>query len=154
MPPELALPAPRILTSDGNRPEPPEATRDREPSDTRAAAATWLSRIAVRSLTRIVIVPVHEIVRLEAEDNYVRIWADRAYLHKETLTSLVSRLDPHEFLRVHRSHAVNLRLVRELHPLTHGEFRIVLANGVEITSGRSYRQAIQRAFGLTRQTLE
>ena len=49
---------------------------------------------------------------------------------------------------MHRSHAVNLRLVRELHPLLHGEFRIVLANGTEITSGRSYRQSIQRAFGL------
>ena len=154
MPPELVLPAPGVAASVGEGPEPPDAARNREPpepADARATtAAPYLSRIAVRSLTRIVIVPVHELVRLEAEDNYVRIWADRAYLHKETLTSLVSRLDPHEFLRVHRSHAVNLRLVRELHPLTHGEFRIVLANGVEITSGRSYRQAIQRAFGLTR----
>ena len=100
------------------------------------------------------IVTVHDIVRLEAEDNYVRIWAERAYLHKETLTGLCARLDPREFLRVHRSHAVNLRLVRELHPLVHGEFRIVLANGTEITSGRSYRQSIQRVFGLTRGTLE
>jgi hypothetical protein len=41
-------------------------------------------------------------------------------------------------------------LVRELHPQLHGEFRIVLANGTEITSGRSYRHAIQRAFGLAR----
>jgi LytTr DNA-binding domain len=98
----------------------------------------YLTRIAVRSLARIVIVPVHDIVRLEAEDNYVRIWADRAYLHKVTLTGLCARLDPHEFLRMHRSHAVNLRLVRELHPLLHGEFRIVLANGTDITSGRSY----------------
>jgi len=55
---------------------------------------------------------------------------------------------------VHRSHVVNLRLVRELHPLLHGEFRIVLANGAEITSGRSYRASIQRAFGLTRNTLD
>ena len=109
---------------------------------------TWLARIAVRSLGRIVIVAVQDIVWLEAEDNYVRIWADRPYLHKQTLTRLTARLDPAEFLRVHRSHAVNLRLVRELRPLLHGEFRIVLAGGVEITSGRSYRAAMQRAFGL------
>ena len=113
-----------------------------------ALPGAFLTRIAVRSLGRIVIVPVHDVVRLEAEDNYVRIWTDRPYLHKETLTGLVAKLDPAEFLRVHRSHAVNLRLVRELHPLLHGEFRIVLANGNEITSGRSYRQEIQRAFGL------
>lgn len=114
----------------------------------------WLARIAVRSLGRIVIVPVHEIVRLEAEDNYVRIWADRPYLHKETLTGLCARLDPADFLRVHRSHAVNLRLVRELHPQLHGEFRMVLVNGTEITSGRSYRSAIQRAFGLGRPSID
>jgi two-component system, LytTR family, response regulator len=149
MPPDLALPSPAALLAGA---EPPVASEKDDPPLPAATAAegAYLTRIAVRSLARIVIVPVDDIVRLEAEDNYVRIWADRAYLHKETLTGLCARLDPHEFLRVHRSHAVNLRLVRELHPLLHGEFRIVLANGTEITSGRSYRQSIQRAFGLTR----
>ena len=147
MPPDFALPPPPLASSSVSA-----ARRHDEggPHDAAGAHGAWLSRIAVRSLSRIVIVPVHEIVRLAAEDNYVRIWADRPYLHKETLTGLCAKLDPAEFLRVHRSHAVNLRLVRELHPLLHGEFRIVLANGTELTSGRSYRQAIQRAFGLTR----
>ena len=108
----------------------------------------YLRRIAVRSVNRIAIVQVDDIIRLEAEDNYVRIWADRLYLHKETLTSLCSRLDPTRFLRVHRSHAVNLSLVRELRPQLHGEYLIVLAGGTEITSGRSYKPDVQRAFGL------
>ena len=111
-------------------------------------AHEWLARIPVRSVNRIVIVPVGEIVRLEAEDNYVRIWAERPYLHKETLTRLIERLDPDAFLRVHRSHAVNIQAVRELRPLLHGEYLIALSNGTEITSGRSYRAAIQHAFGL------
>ena len=151
MPPELALPSSPPLLAGNEPPVPSESEKD-EPVQQAppAAESPYLTRIAVRSLARIVIVPVENIVRLEAEDNYVRIWADRAYLHKETLTGLVARLDPNEFLRVHRSHAVNLHLVRELHPLLHGEFRIVLANGTEITSGRSYRQPIQRAFGLNR----
>jgi two-component system LytT family response regulator len=108
----------------------------------------YLTRIAVKSVGRIVIVPVADIVRLEAEDNYVRLWADRPYLHKETLTRLVQRLDPAAFLRLHRSHAVNIQAVRELKPLLHGEYLVVLANGTELTSGRSYRTAIQQAFGL------
>jgi len=58
--------------------------------------APRLTRIAVKSVSKIVIVPVASIVRLEAEDNYVRLWADRAYLHKETLTGLMARLDPLE----------------------------------------------------------
>ena len=110
----------------------------------------FLARIPVRSINRIVIVPVAAVVRLEAEDNYVRIWADRPYLHKQTLSGLMQMLDPAEFLRVHRSHAVNIRLVRELRPQLHGEYVIALADGTELTSGRSYRSRIQDAFGLSR----
>jgi len=90
------------------------------------------------------------IIRIEAEDNYVRLWADRPYLHKETLSGLMARLDPALFLRVHRSHAVKIGAVRELRPLLHGEYLIILGNGTEITSGRSYRATIQDAFGLGR----
>ena len=129
------------------------APADRDADDARALPAgrpPWITRIPVRSVHRIVIVPVETIVRLEAEDNYVRIWADRPYLHKETLTSLCSRLDPAVFLRVHRSHAVNLTLVRELRPQLHGEYTIVLADGTTLVSGRSYRTRIQHAFGLGR----
>ena len=115
-------------------------------------AHEWLARIPVRSVNRIVIVPVGEIVRLEAEDNYVRIWAERPYLHKETLTGLMQRLNPASFLRIHRSHAVNIALVRELRPQLHGEYVVALADGTELTSGRSYRNRIQRAFGLSRTT--
>src|SRR5438105_12968964 len=102
-----------------------------------------LECIPVRSLDRIVIVRVHNIVRLEADDNYVRIWADRMYLHKETLAGLVARLDPAQFVRVHRSHAVRIDCVRELVPMTHGEYLLRLSNGVEIVSGRSYRGVIR-----------
>ena len=75
-----------------------------------------------------------------------------AYLHKETLTGLMQRLNPASFLRIHRSHAVNIALVRELRPQLHGEYVVALADGTELTSGRSYRNRIQRAFGLSRTT--
>jgi DNA-binding LytR/AlgR family response regulator len=104
--------------------------------------------IPVRSCDRIAIVRVQAIVRLEADDNYVRIWADRMYLHKETLSGLCARLPGGQFLRVHRSHAVRVDCVRELVPRLHGEYLLRLANGVELVSGRSYRNAIRTTFGL------
>jgi len=114
----------------------------------RSRASATLQRIAVRSVNRILIVRVADIVHLEAEDNYVRLWADRPYLHKETLTGLMARLDPLQFLRIHRSHGVNVGAVRELRPLLHGEYALVLYDGTELTSGRSYRPAIQAMFEL------
>jgi len=130
----------------------PEAKDPRYPAEPPIAPvirdALPLTRIAVKSVNRIAIVPVASIIRLEAEDNYVRLWAERPYLHKETLTGLMKRLDPLEFLRIHRSHAVNVRYVRELRPLLHGEYQVVLTDGSELTSGRSFRTAIQAMFGL------
>ena len=41
-----------------------------------------------------------------------------------------------------------MRYVRELRPLLHGEYQVVLSDGTELTSGRSYRAAIQAMFGL------
>jgi two-component system, LytTR family, response regulator len=114
-----------------------------------AGAQPALTRIAVKSVNRIVIVQVADIHRIEAEDNYVRLWADRPYLHKETLTGLVARLSPLQFLRVHRSHAINVQFVRELRPQLHGEYLIVLSDGTQLTSGRGYRASIQAMFDLT-----
>jgi two-component system LytT family response regulator len=122
--------------------------RVRGGEERRAASMPYAQRIAVRSVHRIAIVPIDDIIRLEAEDNYVRIWADRPYLHKETLTRLCARLDPALFLRIHRSHAVSLRVLRELQPCPHGEFRLMLVDGTELRSGRSYRTQIETALGL------
>lgn len=123
-------------------------TRRETPRSPADAQQGYLARIAVRTRDRIVIVPVSAIVRVDAEGNYVRLWTDRSWLHKETLSGLCERLDPREFLRVHRSHAVNVRAVRELKPLEHGEFRIRLADGNELTSGRAFRNAIRASFDL------
>ena len=113
-----------------------------------AVAPRYVERLAVRSIGRVTIVPVAEILRLEAADNYVRLFADRTYLLRRTLTRVAGMLDPAIFLRIHRSHIINMRRVRELLPRSHGEFAIALEDGSEITSSRSYRGPIQLRFGL------
>jgi DNA-binding LytR/AlgR family response regulator len=130
---------PRIVPTD-------EARRDANASA--IAKSGVAQRIAVRAIGRIVIVPVETIVRLEAQDNYVRIWAERTLLHKETLTALCARLDPATFLRIHRSHAIRISALREMRLLTHGEFDIVLTDGTELRSGRSFRRPIEATLGL------
>jgi two-component system LytT family response regulator len=123
------------------------AARRRQPS-LGAPIPRYVERLAVRSIGRVAIVPVAQILRLEAADNYVRIFADRPYLLRRTLTQVSGLLDPAIFLRIHRSHVINMRHVRELSPRAHGEFSIALYDGSEITSSRSYRAPIQHRFGL------
>ena len=74
-----------------------------------------LSRIPVYRHNRIMLVDVKEIGRLEGDGHYTNIIAtgDR-YLSNLSLSVLESRLDPARFLRVHRSHIVNLDYVTEI----------------------------------------
>src|SRR5581483_11702374 len=82
---------------------------------------------------------------IKAADNYVQIHAGRAsHLLHATMNSLEGRLDPHEFLRIHRSTIVNVRRIKELHPMFHGEYRVILKDGTQLTSGRSYRENLQK----------
>ena len=47
--------------------------------------------------------PVRNIERIEAADNYVRIWiGSRSYLLREALQQMERRVRAHGFMRVHR----------------------------------------------------
>ena len=104
-----------------------------------------LERVVVKSAGRVFFLGVAEIDWIEAAGNYVRLHAGReSHLVQGTMSRLEGRLDPKLFLRVHRSAIVNITRIKELHPLFHGEYLIKLANGGELTSGRGYRDNLQR----------
>jgi two-component system LytT family response regulator len=104
----------------------------------------WLERLAVKLSDRIVLIEVENIDWIEAADNYVCVHLEgRSYMLHETLSALEKKLDPNSFRRIHRSRMVNLKKIKELHPLFHGEYVIVLKNGAKLTSGRRYRDSLQ-----------
>jgi len=60
---------------------------------------------------------------------------------------LEAQLDPKKFLRIHRSSIVRIDRIRELQPWFHGEFKVVLQNGMQLTLSRNYRDKLQEALG-------
>jgi two-component system LytT family response regulator len=108
----------------------------------------YAERIVIKSAGRVFFLSVEEIDWIEAADNYVRLHAGSdAHLLRETMSSLEKRLDPREFLRVHRSTIINVRRIRDLRPLFHGEYEIRLRDGTRLASGRGYRDNLQELFG-------
>jgi two-component system LytT family response regulator len=90
-------------------------------------------------------VAVADVDRVEAEGNYVAVVAGgRRHLVRESLHVLASRLDPTEFVRVHRSHVVRIDRIRRLEPCGHGEYELTLADGTRLTASRSYREQVRR----------
>jgi two-component system LytT family response regulator len=105
----------------------------------------YLERLSIKSAGRITFLGVDEIDWIEAADNYVQVHAGReSHLLHATMNSLESRLDPNKFLRIHRSAIVNIGRIKELHPMFHGEYRVILIDGTRLTSGRSYRENLQK----------
>lgn len=97
-----------------------------------------LTRLFVRERGRIVPVAVNEIEWLEAEDDYVTLHVrGRRHLLTVTLSSLLERLDPRKFVRIHRGYAVSLDAVASLEPYDAGRLSVQLRDGTRLTASRS-----------------
>ena len=104
----------------------------------------YLERLVIKTAGRIFFLGVEEIDWIEAAENYVRLHAGReSHLVHGTMNKLASRLNPAQFLRIHRSTIVNLKKIKQLEPLFHGEYVVTLHDGTQLSSGRSYRQQLQ-----------
>ncbi|MDQ3673349.1 MAG: LytTR family DNA-binding domain-containing protein [Gemmatimonadota bacterium] len=102
------------------------------------------SRIGVKVNGRILFLDPDEIYWIQARDDLARIHlAETAYDVREPLSHLEARLPRDKFLRVHRSTIVNTSHVREAQPFDQGDQLLLLRNGKRITTGRSYRKAVQ-----------
>jgi two-component system LytT family response regulator len=67
-----------------------------------------------------------------------------SYHWRRTLTDLERTLDPHSFLRIHRSYIVNGARIRRVKPLQKGEYAVFLDGNTVVDSGRTYRHVIER----------
>lgn len=103
------------------------------------------SRIFVRVGARIVPIEVDDIVHLSARRDCVAVFThDREHVLATNLGSMLEQLDPAHFLRVHRSHAVNIRHVVEIQPLSNGRMLLELPGGLTVPVSRSYTPDLRR----------
>jgi two-component system LytT family response regulator len=120
-------------------------TRQADHRPSPSSTAPPVDRLVVKNAERFDLVPIDAIDWIESADNYVHLHCGRTrHLLGETLTSLERRLDPRRFLRVHRSRMVNRSRVVAVHVLVGGTYELELRDGTRLTSGRQYREAVQR----------
>jgi two-component system, LytTR family, response regulator len=108
----------------------------------------YLDRLPVSENGRILFVKTKEIDWIEANGNYARLHVGaRTHEIRETLNSLERKLDPRDFLRIHRSTVVNVHLIKEIQPWFHGYHLVLLQNGRELRMSR-YQNEIAKRLGL------
>jgi len=112
------------------------------------AGSKYLERLVIKAAGRIYFLETDEIDWIEAEGNYVSVHsAKKSHLLRETISSLESQLNPKKFVRIHRSSIVRIDRIKEMQPWFHGEYRILLQNGTQLTLSRNYRDKLQEALG-------
>ena len=107
----------------------------------------YVQRLPARAGPRIVIVEASEIDWIGSADNYVLVHArGREFLMRETLTQLERELDPEQFVRIHRTALVRLDRIGDLVPSVHGDYRVTLKDGTQLTLSRHYRDRVERVL--------
>ncbi len=111
-------------------------------------ATRYLERLVLKEVGRVAFLSVSEVDWLEAEDYYVQAHAgSQTHLLRQSLRDLEAQLDPRQFVRIHRSTIVNVRRIKELRPLFHGEYQVILHDGTTLKLSRSYRERLDVLLG-------
>ena len=112
------------------------------------AETKYIERLVVKAGGRVFFLETKEIDWVEAEGNYVNIHTPKkSFLLRETISNLEAQLDPKHFVRIHRSSIVRIDRIQELQTWSHGEYRVLLYGGTELTLSRNYRDNLQSLLG-------
>lgn len=104
----------------------------------RAGERPYLDRILVREESRIVVLPVDRLDYAEARDDAVLLKAGpEKHLKPQTLSELETALDPHRFVRVHRSYLLNVERLERLELYAKDSRVAILLDGTRLPVSRT-----------------
>jgi two-component system LytT family response regulator len=107
-----------------------------------------VERLMVKTEGRVLLIKTEDLDWVEAADNYVNLHVgNEAHLMRETMSSLEGKLPSEKFMRISRSSIVNLERIKELQPMFHGEYVVILKNGRKLTLSRTYREKLDQLMG-------
>ena len=113
-----------------------------------AADATYVRDLWVQKRSEIVRIPVADIDWIKAEKDYVRIHTGtQAYLQHGMIGAFEQKLDPRDFMRVHRSAIVRSDRIRSIRRGRFGTLDLELDQGTLIRVGRKYAADVRRHYG-------
>jgi two-component system, LytTR family, response regulator len=119
-----------------------ELRPDDSENDVTKSESAYADRVSFKHADRTIVVQTSDVNWIEAEDYYVRIHATRGrHLVRTPLATLEARLNPRDFLRVHRGAIVNVHKVAEVRDAA--GLTLVLTDGTEVPVSRSKRAVVE-----------
>lgn len=107
------------------------------------------NRIVVKNGSDIRIVPVQDVMYIEAYDDYVKLFTkDTYYLKKKTMSYYEQVLDGSKFFRTHRSYIINLQELTKIEPLEKNTYIAVLKTGKKVPLSRTGYTKLKEMLGV------
>lgn len=107
------------------------------------------NRIVLKVKNEIKIIPISEVIFLEANDDYVNVHTKEGkFLKNKTLTFYERNLDPSQFVRTHRSYIVKINEINKIEPYEKDSYQLVLKNGSKIPVSRTGFPKLKSALGI------
>lgn len=105
------------------------------------------SRFAVRIGNRVAFIAAADIDWIEALGDYAGLHVGgKVHLLRERLHQLVRRLDPGQFMRIHRSTIVRIDRIAEMVVLSNRDSLLRLRDGTPLRASRTYGDALRAAL--------
>lgn len=107
-----------------------------------------IERIFVKTGSKIDVVPVPEIIRVEAQDDYVEIITPKGkFLKNETMNYLEKVLPKDTFVRVHRSNIININNIKKIEKYGKDSSMVILQDGSRVNVSKSRIKELKSQLG-------
>jgi two-component system response regulator AlgR len=112
----------------------------------------WLREFWVPHRSELLRIEAGQVERIDAERDYVRLHVGRgedarSYLLLQTIAGLEAKLDPEQFIRIHRSTILRRDVIRGLRHEGLGVWSAELENGEALRIGRTYLRKVKAMAG-------
>ena len=102
------------------------------------------ARLVFKAGSEYIFLNPDDLVWIEAQGNFVKLAVGhQTHLVREPLQNVEERLDPRQFVRVHRSFLINARHIRRIMPILYGDYQVLMSDGTKVRMSRSYRNKLK-----------
>lgn len=106
-------------------------------------------RIVVKTGTKVKIIPVSDVIYLQADDDYVSVFTQEgSYLKNKTMNFFEQTLDPRYFVRVHRSYMVAIQQITRIDPYEKDSHLAILKSGAKIPVSKTGYVKLKQVLGI------
>lgn len=113
------------------------------------AEEPYPDRLSVKDGSRIHLIPLGELLYIQASGDYVTlITADGQYVKEQTMKYLELHLPPASFVRIHRSCIVNAEQIVRVELFAKETYQVRLKNGVCLKASKSGYKVLRERLGL------